>query len=865
MRQYTDPTYLRTIHDGLLSGAVHKDNASALPQGLVGMYEEALPPAANLSERKKFLEFFSVWALLKKEVSAEFVLSMLEGWTEGQIIEYIAQYSKWFNSPTGGTYMLYHERLRAFVLQKISHGQFKACNEAIMRQCRVALQTKAGDEWERYALEFLSAHLLIQAMESKDGYALKTLSYNTAHWNRQLEISKGFEWSKRMLNDMMLWASKYDDDEVIECALNKVDLHHQEQNEVSYIVELVAKNDIETALQRIESLDGETYSCAFKFIIYLSCFNQVLSSTNLQKNVRKEYLQKLITHFQESIPDNPLLFDWYAPKIEDSHEIYLIACKLDELDLPYAFLFSRSAGFWDHSWIKNLETWSNQKIAVVIDCTFKSTHYPALCALSVQLNEVGKSDFSLRALDLAYKINEKLEDSYSSSLVLLEVASANQTIGNKDRCEAVLIECNERNLLIANESNRAIVKAKISRLADFNGNHDLARVWGEEARNMAKKIDEEWLTKEIEYFVTGVGESMVEKLSALLASDDWEKKKEDTHLSTTNNKVTVDLIEFMVKTGRDDFGFFLLINNLDDAHIYKYLCVKKICKILSNRGEFSNAIEISEIIDDSSDQWKLSAKASALFEIATALCNSMRHGEADSIMNHFIERLNSMENGFSKNQVLTDLVGALAEQARYEESIAYLDKIDDIQGKAYALCALSNAHHRKGNAERRDFYLTEAKKFCEDRLNPFELSGLEALSCSYALQNNAKEVQDCLIKIKNIDRRRKCLEQCIRIVLETFGYDTSKRFSLAFTDVHVLNLMKSALAQNLPFSEDFYRLAALELKNNELNLESIEHVLNKLAVYSVLFSPELNERIARLHELPSHAWSIQIKQSFSVN
>jgi len=57
-----DPTYLRTIHDGLLSGSVHKDNASALPQGV------------NVNQRKKFLEFFAVWALLKKEVSALLIL-----------------------------------------------------------------------------------------------------------------------------------------------------------------------------------------------------------------------------------------------------------------------------------------------------------------------------------------------------------------------------------------------------------------------------------------------------------------------------------------------------------------------------------------------------------------------------------------------------------------------------------------------------------------------------------------------------------------------------------------------------------------------------------------------------------------------
>ena len=103
---FTDPTYLRTIHDGLLLGTLHKDNASALPMGLVGMYEEALPPASNVNERKKFLAFFSVWALLRKEVSVVFLMPLLEGWSEETIIYYVNKYSKWFNSPQSGKYVL---------------------------------------------------------------------------------------------------------------------------------------------------------------------------------------------------------------------------------------------------------------------------------------------------------------------------------------------------------------------------------------------------------------------------------------------------------------------------------------------------------------------------------------------------------------------------------------------------------------------------------------------------------------------------------------------------------------------------------------------------------------------------------------
>jgi hypothetical protein len=178
-----DPTYLRTIHDGLVTGSVNKDNASSLPYGLVGVYEEALPPLTNAADRQKFNEFFAVWALLKKEVSTGFIVPLLAGWTEDQVIGYIAQYSKWFNSPVSGMYMLYHERLRAFVLQRITQDRLSRCNHALIQQCSLALQSRFGDEWERYALQHFSSHLLIQAMDSKDAAALKALAYDTAHWN----------------------------------------------------------------------------------------------------------------------------------------------------------------------------------------------------------------------------------------------------------------------------------------------------------------------------------------------------------------------------------------------------------------------------------------------------------------------------------------------------------------------------------------------------------------------------------------------------------------------------------------------------------------------------------------------------------
>jgi len=347
---FIDPTYLRTIYDGLLSGTLQKDNASALPAGLVGIYEEFLPPASHVKERQKFLEFFSGWAVLKKEGSTSFV-SQLLAWPEEQVLDYITRYSKWFNSPTSGKYALYHERLRSFILQKISHAHFTVCNDFIIKLGHEALDKRSGDEWEHYALEHLSTHLLIQAMESKDATMLKTLAYNNEHWNRQVEISKGFEWSKRMLNGMMLWAFKYDDDEVIECALNKVDLYHREQNDAPRIVELVAQNDMDTALQRIKAFGGnDEEGLQRKFILYMLCLMELTLLDSKDKPFRKEAIEKLLKHLDDNLPVDHSVLNW--SNFISEYFIFVVCEKIQSINLDYSVIFNRTKG-WNGDWLSS--------------------------------------------------------------------------------------------------------------------------------------------------------------------------------------------------------------------------------------------------------------------------------------------------------------------------------------------------------------------------------------------------------------------------------------------------------------------------------------------------------------------------------
>ncbi len=294
-KRFTDPTYLRTIHDGLLSGVLHKDNASALPISIVGMYEEALPPAYNIYERKKFLEFFAVWALLKKEVSSSFVLPLVDGWAEEDVLEYIRLYSKWFNSPIIGKYVLYHERLRTFILQKISTIQFMDCLEAIIKTCERAIDLKLNDEWEDYSLEWLTHYLYLDAIiRDCGGERLFRISRNEKFWNRQIEISQGFNWSKNSIQYTITYNSKYDKGA---CKLDYHNLLKIENKSTLLLNALINSSIVEfndETIQQIDSILLNNEYDAQRMYIFIIIKMHGLITSNKDEDYIIKYIKKLI-------------------------------------------------------------------------------------------------------------------------------------------------------------------------------------------------------------------------------------------------------------------------------------------------------------------------------------------------------------------------------------------------------------------------------------------------------------------------------------------------------------------------------------------------------------------------------------------
>jgi hypothetical protein len=673
-----DPTYLRTIYDGLNSGTMHKDNAATLPIGLIGIYEEALPPSSNVNERNKFLEFFGVWALLKKEVSAGFVASLLEGWTETQVLEYIGKYSKWFNSPVSGMYVLYHERLRSFAIQKISQRHFDKCNESIIQNCQAALQDKSGDEWERYALEHLSTHLLIQAMKSVNATALKVLAYNTAHWNRQVEISKGFEWSKHMLNDMMLWATKYDNDEVIECALNKVDLHHQEQNDAPRIVELVAQNDIETALQRIESFGGnDKEGLQRKFILYMICLMELTLLDSMDKPFRKDAIEKLLKHLDDNLPVDHSVLNWndFFP----NYLMFQMACEWAEMGINYLIVYKRIYD-WESNWIFENGPFTEAEFEIMIEAArgirtveIKCRNFIFISNVLVEqsffnratllLNEVqeciptinseeekinllqdistilfkqGKKDESISVLNLANKYTQYLS-SIDKSMSMANIASEMSKQGHFEKSFSLIIEALEIvNKINYNEElqSRALVRISI----------ELAKQGKiEAALDCAASIPNKTNRSTSFKFIVGI----MAEIGQFENAQKYTEIIEDSHCrSSAFKKIAIEL----AKKGRFTEAIECIKKLLFDEHLCEVLMVIYFETLTYSNINYEylieDSIKLALKIKNKKDKIKL------LLHLATVLSNHKMIDKSMELLNEAINCANKLDNQEKSNTIM---------------------------------------------------------------------------------------------------------------------------------------------------------------------------------------------------------------------
>jgi hypothetical protein len=334
---HLEPTYLRYIYDGLIKGSIHPENAAELPEGLIGLYEEALDEKQPVYIRQQLLERFAIWALVKKEVSTQFVAEILNQ-PEEEIQEFIAAYSAWFNSPESGKYQLYHERLKVYLLQKLSEGEVNVLHEKLILRLEKAIEEQKADEFEWYGLEFYAPHLCVAAKAQLECDQNKLIEFaqNESFKTRQYMTSASFEWTYNMLDaikDYFHYLNDYD--KALNIEIQFAAVFYREKNSFLDLIEFIKSEQLQNFEKRFISLKGNSKEEIENFFYMTILFLiEIIDCEFRSEDCKVEFLKTAMNVFDNSVPVDWAVFDW-ENIIAPEHVIKIIdRLSLYDLDSP---------------------------------------------------------------------------------------------------------------------------------------------------------------------------------------------------------------------------------------------------------------------------------------------------------------------------------------------------------------------------------------------------------------------------------------------------------------------------------------------------------------------------------------------------
>ena len=324
-----EPTYLRYIYDGLIKGSIHPENAAELPDGLIGLYEEAFDERTSVFERQKLLQHFAIWALLKKEVSAAFVAEVL-GETQDDIQEFISTYSAWFNSPESGKYQLYHERLKVYLLQKFSENEIHELHEKLITRVEKAIEEQKADEFEWYGLEFLAGHYY-----AIDESKLFEISLKKIFQERQLLILGDFQTINENLDLALLAAKRIEDREIIlKVSTERLRIRKRLYENLDLIYISIENNNYRTMSNLMGHFVGKE-----KGLITLLFLHEFFEG-QFSAHESKAIFINLLMDQLSSIEDDLIARGWTLPVPMSAQELYSDELKkLDMDDFHFRKLF----------------------------------------------------------------------------------------------------------------------------------------------------------------------------------------------------------------------------------------------------------------------------------------------------------------------------------------------------------------------------------------------------------------------------------------------------------------------------------------------------------------------------------------------
>lgn len=327
-----EPTYLRHVYDGLRKGALNKENPSSLPYGLIGLYEQEFLQNIPLSKRSKVLNLLGVWALLKRPVSLGFVTHVLET-EEVLILEFIDEFSSWFNSPESGRYQLYHERLRIFVLSKLSDIEIAGITYRLLSALNGG--EKSGELKEYYLHHYIDHLITACYFGGKHTDYLKRIVEQEDFWDKSFLDLNSIQPAIENIRNIITYSVYSGDWQMLNrCA--ELILFLGQKNDI-LCEELLAEEKIDK--EAIE-LCFDSISSSFDRLRFVSIATLKIIESTTESDIDQEWLEQLwiqlVGYVQSEYVNGAYILPYWAKiKLEQTAESFQmdsLSIVLEELD-----------------------------------------------------------------------------------------------------------------------------------------------------------------------------------------------------------------------------------------------------------------------------------------------------------------------------------------------------------------------------------------------------------------------------------------------------------------------------------------------------------------------------------------------------
>jgi hypothetical protein len=317
-----------------------------------------------LVERMSILNRLAIWALLKGPVSIEMVAEVLNEHPDNTKA-LVDTYSKWFNSPEPGKYVLYHDRLRTFLLQKLSNHEVQDLNETLIGYLENALNSEGLKEAELYALEHLSTHMAVESQIGNDYQRLHDFVNQEDLWKRQIANSNEYKWSQRAVQyGIKEGARRHHEMNTLSSTVNSVKLQQEEHNNVQQILNILNEGDYQTALNRALIFSKEKL-----MTVYLLMIHELIIGESKQANYKLEASKSILQSMKENQPEKtkyPILALY-------TYHLEFFKMKLDD-KIIWDIILTDSIGLVDTKKIKELLSFEDIDLEVIHRLTQRSTN-----------------------------------------------------------------------------------------------------------------------------------------------------------------------------------------------------------------------------------------------------------------------------------------------------------------------------------------------------------------------------------------------------------------------------------------------------------------------------------------------------------